>query len=118
VLFVLVPVFAVQLCLLFRRRYKRYLFHLIFSLHCHAATFFVIAAVTPVDNLLVRSGVVGDVASLGVMVYLFMAMRRVYGDSRLRVALKYFVLLTVHGMMIAFALLAALVLAAWKLEGG
>ena len=116
-LFALVPVFALQLWVLFRRRYQRYLFHLIFSLHCHAAVFFMITVTRPIDALLGLPVTVGDFGGLAFFAYFFMAVRRVYGDSRLAVGFKMFVLMCVHGMLLGFALLAALVLAAWRLQG-
>lgn len=117
-LFALVPVFALQLWVIFRRRYKRYLFHLIFSLHSHAAVFFLITVTTPIDAWLGLGGVLGDVVGLAFFPYFFIALRRVYGDRRLLVGLKLIVLVIVHSLMLALALLAAVLLAAWRLQGG
>lgn len=117
-LFLLVPVFAFQLWLLFRRRYRRYLHHLIFSLHTHAAVFFAIAVVSPFDTLLgLESITLGDLVAVGFLGYLFLALRRMYGEGRWWTACKMGGLLFVHSLMLAFALLLAAVLAALRLHG-
>ncbi|MEM8996652.1 MAG: hypothetical protein AAGF23_17840 [Acidobacteriota bacterium] len=60
----------------------------------------------------------GDLAALGFLIYLFMSLRRVYGNSRLRTAVKFAMLFFVHSTMLAIGLLAALAFAAFRLSGG
>jgi Protein of unknown function (DUF3667) len=81
---VLLPVFALLLKLFWRRRY--YAEHLIFALHYHA---FALIALTPGGFL---AGKAGDsatgIALILCLVYLFLALRRVYADGRLRTFAK------------------------------
>ncbi|MEM1180121.1 MAG: DUF3667 domain-containing protein [Acidobacteriota bacterium] len=118
-LFLLVPVFALQLRVLFRRRFKRYIHHLIFSLHAHAAVFFMVAATRPLDAFIdLPGGTFGDFAGLVFLGYLFLALRRTYGDSRIKSGVKLMILLFVHMIMLSFSLIAALLVTASRLQAG
>lgn len=72
-MFVLLPVFAGGLALVYRGRRLRYTEHLVFALHVHAFWFVMLGI-----NLLPLGGVEG-IAWLAVPVYTLLAMRRVYG---------------------------------------
>ncbi len=103
-LFVLVPAFALLLKGLYRKRL--YAEHLIFSLHFHAVLFVVFSLTALLEyatslvpnadtNLLVTivQGIIDVVSQLGVLIYLFMAMRYVYKSSRFKTLIKIFLLL-------------------------
>ncbi len=84
-----VPVFAVILKLLYRRR--RYIAHLIFSLHLHSFAFFAILAGLGLDLALRAArekGPGGGVAGLAILVYTFLALRRFSGQGRLLTIFK------------------------------
>jgi hypothetical protein len=101
--FLLVPVFALLLKPLFRRRRLHYVEHLVFSAHLHSFAFVALLAGMAVNAILRDpQGAGGPVAQVVVLVYTFLALRRVYGDGRLRTAAKMAVL--------AFAYLPALIL--------
>lgn len=112
-LIVLVPVYALFLHILFRRRYRRYLQHLVFSLHLHTAGFLAVSAGILSDTLLFdepKNGPVGNLISLALIVYLFLALRRVYGDSRRRTAVKIAILLFAHLLAILVTMVGTLLL--------
>jgi len=80
----LVPVFAGLLRLLFRKR--RYIAHLIFSLHLHSFAFFALLIGVIGDVVLGYTEAKGpgnNLASVAIAVYSFLALRRVYGRGRL-----------------------------------
>ena len=83
VMFVLVPIFAGLVALVFRGRRMRYPQHLAFALHIHAFLF--LALVLTLVTRLTRNGVVGalvvSASFLAIAGYMVLAVRRVYGGS-------------------------------------
>jgi hypothetical protein len=87
VMFLLLPVFAFMLKLLYIRRDRYYAEHFVFALHVHAFFFlmFLIMLVTPgsaVDRILL----------LWMVAYVWLAMKRVYRQGWVRTSLKWWVL--------------------------
>jgi hypothetical protein len=81
--FLLVPLFAAYVAMLYRSRRRRYPQHLWFALHVHAFVFLALilmklASFTRVDPLI---DVAGIALGLGVPAYIVVALRRVYGGS-------------------------------------
>jgi hypothetical protein len=114
VMFVLVPIFAGLVALVFRGRGMRYPQHLAFALHTHAFLF--LALVLTLVPRVTRSAIVDALAvamSFGaIAVYMVLAVRRVYGGSLggavLRsgaVAATYFAAFTA-AMLLTFAFAA------------
>ena len=81
IMFVLVPFFALVTGLVYRRRRLHYPTHLIFALHVFAFYFTISAAAraTSLAHSNALTAIASTVALLGTLVYLAMAMRRVYG---------------------------------------
>jgi hypothetical protein len=98
-MFFLLPVFALLLKLLYRRPGRLYVEHFVFALHLHAFAF---AALTVV--LLARHPAVAGVMMTWVLLYTFLAMKRVYRQSLFRTGLKYMALGTGYAMVLAFGL--------------
>jgi hypothetical protein len=96
-IFAMLPVFALILYVLYFRSGRFYAEHLIFAFHFHAFVFVAMALMTLAPQA------VSQIFSLWIFVYLFLAMRRVYGESRLRTAVKYSTVVVVY----VVALLAA-----------
>lgn len=97
VIFLLLPVFAFFLKVLYWRRL--YAEHFVFALHFHAflfllATVALVAWSIPVLQLLV----------LGVLVYLFVALKQVYRQSWILTAAKYVVLFLAYNIAFSFAI--------------
>jgi len=114
VMFVLVPIFAGLVALVFRGRRMRYPQHLAFALHTHAFLFLaLIPTLTPrvTHNAVVDALAV--VTSFGaIALYVVLAVRRVYGGSLGGALLRsgalaaiYFVVFTV-AMLLTFAIAA------------
>lgn len=106
----LVPVFALLLLVLYRRR--RYVAHLVFSLHLHSFAFLALvvglvidlAAQAPEES---RPG--NGLAVLVIAIYSFLALRRVYGQGRVLTVLK--MVLLFFGYLVALILTMILTLA-------
>ena len=106
-LFVLVPLSAAWLKLFFRRANRVYIEHLIFTLHVHAFGFlaavamylmvFAPAALKPWLQLSFQ---------LSVLVYLVIALRRVYRQPMLATVAKGVALFVLHGAAVAGLMLA------------
>ena len=108
-LFVLVPLSAAWLKLFFRRANQVYIEHLIFTLHVHAfgflaaiAMYLMVFAPAPIRPWLQLC------FQLSVLVYLVLALRRVYRQPTLQTLVKGVVLFVVHGAAVA-ALMFALI---------
>jgi len=90
----LVPIFAVLLTALYRRR--RYVAHLVFSLHLHSFAFLALIVGLAIDLAARASEQTGPGNGLAVLViadYSFLALRRVYGQGRFFTVIKMVVLL-------------------------
>lgn len=100
---VLVPVLAGVMRLLYWGG-SHYVEHLIFLAHVHSFMFLILTAgeLVALGAGLIGPDLVGEVleqgASVWSLVYPFLAMRRVYRETKLRTALKYTVLLLASGV--------------------
>ncbi|MES2898540.1 MAG: DUF3667 domain-containing protein [Pseudomonadota bacterium] len=111
-MFLLMPVFAVYLKLLYLGSGRRYGEHLLFALHSNAFAFLMFAtmiAIAPLGFKFLEAVLV-----LWLIFYLPTAMRRVYGGSRTVTALRWMVLATAHVLSIIGAILAAFALAVFS----
>ena len=118
VLFLILPVFALLLKLLYVRRGWYYSEHLVFGLHTHAFAFVVFAVVA----LLLASApgvaavrvVANSLLFLAIPIYFLVAQKRVYGQGWVKTVLKSLVLgwayvfVLIAGLVGAFLLAAAL----------
>lgn len=106
VMFLLLPLFALLLKLLYIRRGKLYIQHLIFALHIHAFIFLTFALST---GLLVSDipslQTVGGWLTLVPLVYVYFAMQHVYGQGWIKTAVKMFVLFTLYNTVLGFGIL-------------
>lgn len=96
--FVLLPVFALLLKLLYIRRDRYYMEHFVFALHAHAF-FFVMFLIM----LLLPSP--AGIIVLWMMLYVWLAMKRVYGQGWFRTTVKWWVLGWSYMFVFTFGLL-------------
>jgi hypothetical protein len=90
IIFLLVPVFAGILKLLYIRHKRFYAEHMIFALHTHAFIFVVFTLM-----ILLRHWIGSwffALLSFWVLAYIYLAMRRVYGQSHVKTFIKYWTL--------------------------
>ncbi|MDN5201739.1 DUF3667 domain-containing protein [Fulvivirgaceae bacterium BMA10] len=113
--FVLLPVFALILQLLYYKKKRLYLGHFIFSLHFHSFVFVLFSVYLLITTYLfaghvIINGVVLTTFLVLVALYLYIALKRVYEQNYIKTFLK-FVLLTGSYLiiMISFLLLALLI---------
>lgn len=90
-MFVLMPLFALFLRALYARSGRGYVDHFIFTLHVHAFAFAASTAFLVVPVGTVRAAIVAWVP-----VYLVLALRRVYAQSRRRTAFRYAALVALY----------------------
>jgi len=98
-MFVLLPIFALLLKLLYVRRRRYYAEHFVFALHFHAFTF-----LTFVLMLLLPRGLLTLMLTGWIAIYLWFAMKRVYGQGFLRTTLKYWALCAAYGLALVIGL--------------
>jgi hypothetical protein len=101
---VLIPLFALFLKLMYRRRL--YVEHLLFSLNLHSLglILFGIAAATGL-------GLLWALAAVGLVVHLILGMGRLYGDTRVWTTLKGGGLLIAYGILLLFSFVGSVLLA-------
>ncbi len=107
--FLLTPLFALYLGLLFRKRGRHYLENIIFSLHFHAFYFVLGAFILLFDRLLT-----GDIDTLIllvlVIIYLFVALKRFYNFSWISTIFRFIGLLFLYGITVSIVLISSILL--------
>lgn len=99
-MFVLLPVFALLLKLLYIRRGRYYAEHVVFALHLHAF-FFVLFTLM----LILPWEFVDLVLATWLVLYTWLAMKHVYGQSWFRTTAKWVVLGLSYSVLLSFGLL-------------
>ncbi len=110
IMFLALPAFAGLLALVYRRRF--FAEHLVFALHFHSAAFILatvhlllVASKTPAW-LAPAARVLDGVIPVALLVYLYVALRRVYGRSRLATAASMAAVMGGYALVLAGALAA------------
>jgi hypothetical protein len=121
-LIVLLPIMAFVLKALYPLSRRYYVEHLLFFVHFHAFLFLILTLQFLIGRLnatLPTPEAVGILvivaASFYVPVYLFVSMRRVYGQGRLLTALKYVVLTVSYLAGITVTMLGAVIITAFSI---
>lgn len=104
-MFVLLPAFAVLLKVLYLRQQRFYVEHFVFALHLHAFAFLSFTVMLLADN-----EVLSSVLRAWLLVYTFVAMKRVYGQGWLKTVLKYGTLGVAYNVLMAFGAVLLLLL--------
>jgi hypothetical protein len=107
-LFLLLPVFALLLKVLYRKADRYYPEHFVFALHIHALYF-----VTRILELPLRETFLGTPLLLAPLAYLFFALRAVYGGSWIKTAVKQGLLLSTYGTLVLLAMGGIVVWTIW-----
>ena len=102
-MFVLLPLFALCLKLVYLNRRLRYTEHLVFALHLHACWFIVLAL------MLLDQPWISGLAFMVLPVYTWMAMRRVYGGRWWPLLLRSMLISSVYGVMLTFAMVVVVI---------
>jgi Protein of unknown function (DUF3667)/Domain of unknown function (DUF4286) len=121
-LFFLLPLMALVLKILYPLSKRYYVEHLLFVVHFHAFFFLVLT----LQILLSRAGTLTAIPdgavtttivaiSLYIPVYLYKAMRRVYGQGHLLTLLKYLMLVVAYAIGFSLVLLTATLIAAFSI---
>ena len=109
VMFILLPLFAGLVALAYRKIDRNYLHHLIFAVHVHAAWFAAAALGKAFELALPPIGrALGQLVVVFAVIYVVLAMRRVYGHVRFAFARMAFVL-TAYGIAFVAAFAAIVV---------
>jgi hypothetical protein len=99
----LLPIFALLLKLFWRKRY--YAEHLVFALHYHA---FALVVLAPGGMLSGKPGKAAtDIALIICVAYLFLALRKVFGDSKRRTLAKLSGLVFLYTVALSLGIAAA-----------
>ena len=108
--FLMMPLFAAILKLLYVRRKRFYVEHFVFALHVHAFAFLTATAI-----ILLRQSVIEAALFLWMLVYVWVALWRVYGQGALRTTAKYLLLGASYSALLIVGVLATALLTALSL---
>jgi len=121
-LIVLLPLMAFVLKALYPLSKRYYVEHLLFFVHFHGFFFLILTLQILFMRLSTRLGIPEPIAILTIVItsfyiaiYLFVSMRRVYGQGRIITFLKYVALVTAYSMGFALTMLGALAIAAFSI---
>jgi hypothetical protein len=103
--FVMMPLFAFILKLLYARRKRFYVEHFVFALHVHSFAFLMMTLM-----LVLRWGWLNAVMGTWFVLALFLAMKRVYGQGWFRTLLKFGILSWAYLFVLMFGIMATTVL--------
>ncbi|MCA1751359.1 MAG: DUF3667 domain-containing protein [Cryomorphaceae bacterium] len=112
VFFVLLPIFALITNLLFRKLKMSYVGHLVFALHFHSFVFIVLMAyqllsrIFAANELYTVNAILLSLTILWFMVYLILALKRVFKRRIPGTLLRFFVLLALYSIMVFIALIS------------
>ncbi len=111
-MFVLLPLLALLMCLVYWRPRRYYVEHLLFFIHAHTAAFIAIGVMILINSIAVLDPIAGFV-NFGLVAYLawylYKSMRRVYGQGRLPTLLKYGFISVCYVVLAATVVLATMV---------
>jgi len=93
----MMPFLALVLKMLYFRRKKFYVEHLVFSFHFHAFLFLIVSILLIMGNYLPEFLI--PITILYTFVYLFLALKKVYQQSWKKTILKYTILYLAYGML-------------------
>ncbi|HTY07986.1 MAG TPA: DUF3667 domain-containing protein [Candidatus Edwardsbacteria bacterium] len=106
-MFVIMPLFALLLKLLYARRKRSYMEHLIFTLHAHDFAFLMIAVILGLRMIGWQPfNVAGTVLTWAIPVYLFLAMKRFYRQRFGKTLAKFLLLCAAYFLLLVPALVA------------
>ena len=113
-MFFMLPAYALLLQLFYWRKRRYYVEHLMFGVHVHIVAFMAFTALL----LLPDNGfgeAVGGLLTAALFAYYYLALRRYYGDGRLRTAVKWLGLMATYTVMLAPGLLLAMFITLYSL---
>lgn len=111
----LMPLLAVLLKLLYVRHSRYYVEHLIFSFHTHSFVFLLLIVLMLLDNWPAAGPYMGKLWIGGFVLiefYFYLALRRVYQQSRFKTWLKFLLLNLFYMVLFFIALILTIILAA------
>ncbi len=106
--FLLLPLFALILKLIYIRRRHNYMRHLVFSIHIHSFIFLVMTTIIGLYLLFDKDfATVSGILFLSVPVYIIIALKKFYGQSIGKVVLKFFALSFIYNIVFFTVILLA-----------
>ncbi|MEZ5557869.1 MAG: DUF3667 domain-containing protein [Pseudomonadales bacterium] len=116
-MFLMLPIYAALLALVYRSRRRYYVEHLVFAVHVHTVTYILFTVLmllpsrsaSPALNAI--SAWLGNGLLVGLATYQYVALRRYYGGSRLATLWRFAALSAAYTALLAPAVLAVIIAA-------
>ena len=109
VMFILLPIFALILKVLYLRRRRYYAEHFVFLLHTHAFVFAIFSVLLILRELERLNGWLVLGLQGWTVVYIYLALKRVYGQGWLKTFVKYWVLGWMYFWILLFTIPVAVI---------
>lgn len=100
--FLLLPIFAFILMMLFRKQKYYYVDHIIFSLHFHAVLFFILGIESVITYFISNEVIINAItfcSGVGIIIYLFFSLKRVYPSPLYKIVFKQIALFFLYLIM-------------------
>ena len=110
-LFILMPIFALLLKLLYIRRKRYYIEHLVFSINMHSFALFLLSVLLSLKLIIKGNDDYVSLLFLIVPVYFTIGMKRFYKQSIFKTLVKEFILALIYSILLIASLLGAAILA-------
>lgn len=104
-MFALMPIFALVVFILHKKKARYYIGTLVFSIHYHSFAFLLLMLLVLV-NYFINYSLIYFLPGIFFPVYLFLALKHVFGDSILRTLFKTLAVFIVHILLIIFVFIA------------
>lgn len=104
-MFIMLPVFALILKLLYIRRKTLYINHLVHSLHIHSFSFLIYGLTVAISIWIFDSDWIELIALLLVTIYSYISFRTVYNQGHKKTLIKFLLTGTVYSIVMFFAFL-------------
>jgi len=106
--FVMLPVLALLLSVFYWKRKLHFIRHLVFSVHIHSFVFLLNILLVTMSFLYHLPGWVFGISILGGNVYIYMALKRFYGQGYLKTFVKFLVLGGVYSLCVTTAVVCVI----------
>jgi hypothetical protein len=103
-MFILLPIFAGLLALIYRRSRKLFIEHLVFALHYHSYLFILFIFVMLIHKL-TDWDLIWPITMVGFHLYLYLAMKKVYRQGWLKTWVKHFLLTSSYNLALFVSLM-------------
>ncbi len=103
--FILMPLFALMLWLMYNKKFYFFYHHMVFTIHYYCVSFVVYSLAIILNVKISFLEYVGSYSVLAMIIYLYLAMLRFYGQGKIKTFIKFSILGFITFLMLALTFL-------------